>query len=346
MKKLKTVFWLTLIGLVTTPLKTQSHNGWTISIERVYMSMYSDVRIGDIYTFYTTELNIPRKESKPGEYTLAYGTLYDPIILTPHKRTLVWELNSKGKDEKWGGGMRGWEFKNAAYEGDALTQLDTEYNEDGSVTRSIRGIRMFDYMFPRFNKFGDLPIDWWAKNYLHLWIREMYVLRTFSNTLDVRFGIKVAEIFNSHNIGQRHWTTENRNRTFAQTSGIEYMVFGPHLGFDIRMKHAAVLIQQSVLFGTALHTGNWGVIDYRIEDGKETIDPSQKSYGVYNVPLRASTKEVIPATELNLKLNSSYFDPAQSITTAFDALARFSSRFESFSRTLNSVARFSSRFED
>ncbi|MDA2921977.1 hypothetical protein MYX07_01785, partial [Patescibacteria group bacterium AH-259-L07] len=303
MKKLKTVFWLTLIMFVTTPLASQPHNEWSILIEPVYISMYNDLRIGDVYTSYVTKLDIPPSGSNPGEYTIAYGTLYDPVILTmKHKAILVWEINNKEKDEKWGAGMRGWEFKNAARKGDAITQLDTKYGEDGSVTEFIRGFRMVNYVFEPFNKFGDLPIDWWAKNYLRLWTREIYAFRTFSNTLNARLGIKVAEIVNSHDIGQRHWTLEDRNRTYEMTSEIDYLILGPHLGFDIHTKHVAVLIQQSVLFGTALHTGNWGVANYTIETGEETIDTSEKSYGVYSIPLKAHTKEVIPATELNIKL--------------------------------------------
>lgn len=304
MKKLITVFWL-LFGIFSNQfVGAQTQGEWTILIEPVYMSMYNDFRAGDIYTFYSTDLNIPRKESKPGEYTSTYGTLYNPIILTmPHKLIFVWwEINNKVKTEKWGFGMRGWKFKNLARKHDSVSQFDTKHNEDGSITRFIRGIGMADYMIEPFNKRGDLPIDWWAKNSLKTWMREIYASRTFSNTLSARFGIKVAEITNSHDIGQRHWTSENESIKYEITSEVNYMVIGPNLGFDIYTKYFSVFLQQSVLFGTATHIGRLGVNSHTIENSAKIIAASQKSYGVYSIPLNIRTSEIIPSTELNIKL--------------------------------------------
>lgn len=303
MKKMKKIFWLTLIALLIMPLESQSHDKWTISLEPVYMSMYNDLRVGDIYSFYVTDLDIPQDGSIPGEYSRLYGTNYDPVVLVmPYKATIIWEINREGKNKKWGFGMRGWGFKKLASKGDVITQPNTEYGEDGSVTSFVNGFRMLDYVFLPFNEDGDMPIDWWAKNYLRIWTQEIYVFRTFSSVFNARLGIKIAEIFNSHDIGQRHWTTENTNRTYAMTSKTDCLVSGPNLGFDIRTKRFNVLIQQSILFGKSLHAGNWSINDYILEPGEGLTDSSQTPHTEYNIPSDANAKKIIPATELNIKL--------------------------------------------
>lgn len=304
MKKLKSVFWIAIILLLTTPLASQSQTEWSLLIEPVYMSMYNDFNVGDEYTFYVTELYIPSSGSNPKEYRLIYGMNYDPVVfIIPHKTTVVWEINNKEKNAKLGFGIRGWGFRNSIREGNTIiTPLDEKYNEDGSRTVFVRGFRMIDYVFQPFNEQGDMPIDWWAKNYVKIWTREIYAFLTFSNTLSTRFGVKVVDMVNKHDIGQRHWTHEDRNRTYKMTSEVNYLVLGPNIGFDIRTKRFALLIQQSALFSVVRHLGHWGIYDYIIEADVETGHTSQTSFEVYSTSLNDNTSGIIPTTELNIKL--------------------------------------------
>lgn len=309
MRNVRLISVLTIAILFLMPINAQNQDKLTVQIEPIFISMWNNEKMAEVYTFSVTEFEMRPTDAEPGSTAVMYGVDYRAIApaMKP-KFNIIWKIENKEK--KWKYGLRGWQLKTLAQESRPILTPETKENEDGSISMYLKSIRMWGYTFlpggAKLYGFSDLPVEYLVKNSMHIRVRESYISRIFTNIFDVSLVFKTLEIDNDQILSQTHLLkrddndthSENTSVSIVQTAETSYLIVGPGLGFNLQTKHINAFFQQSVLFGTAIHYGTWTNIENTILVDKETGITSEKpeEKGPYRVNYK--TKITIPATEL------------------------------------------------
>ena len=296
----------------------QEEGKWSISLEPMRMEMKGlDDHVGDIF-YYTEDFY---EDPVTGNYTLNYGTVYDPINLNMEaKACMRGEINYRRG--QWGLGFSGWWFDPYASVSGRVTTPPFEITDTG-YTYYINGVRMWDHTIePVYNELEDSymsPVDYWAENDFYVWTLDFFVIRTLAekekSRIDLNFGVKMGTLDHKQNMGlsQRayvDWSPDyifDNHITLESTSRANYsFMAGPVIGLEGKAKYKRFgisgFINQSVLFGRVTYSGLWRDVDDILY-----IDPSSGEtiyHDVYTGLFPFSKKESvsIPVMELQLKV--------------------------------------------
>lgn len=291
----------------------QNQDGWNFQADLVSMNVSTnDTHIADKFRFYTTELDA-FNENNERSYYFGYGIDYYPVILKlPSKYTVICQISLKKAG--WKLGLLTWQFKSSSLIQGIVTTPGAVINEDGSVTRYVCGVRMWDHTITPLGNTAETsnrsPVLFWGEDKLKFWTSELFLAHQINKTYEIIFGIKTVELNSQRRIGQEQWGfidpyyryIWDNHVTLAQDSKINYQAIGPSIGFNFQTSYLKGFIKQAALFGLFDCSGLWKDIDDVVVTWHDTGELCETIYYDGKFPFDQKGRATVPNTELNLKL--------------------------------------------